>query len=125
MPVEPRTGGPGSGQINLWVTDLDHWADTRLDACTLTAREREHAERLRDPRAGRRLLARRSLMRAVLGHVLGTDDGALVISRQCPTCGSADHGRPFVADLPISYSVSSNGGVAAMATSVLSRSVAS
>ena len=116
MPPGPGTEG-GPDQIGLWVVDLDRWEESQPHRSTLTPQDRSQAERLRHPRQGRRLLARRSVTRAILAQALGVDGKEVVISRACPNCGSTDHGRPFIAGAPIVFSVSSSGVLAAVAVS--------
>ena len=108
MPVE---------RIDLWVVDLDRWSGTAPDPALLTDQDRARAARLRDPVAGRRLLARRAATRSVVAGELALDVGELVIDRRCPTCGGSDHGRPFVRGADRAFSVSSSGPIAAIAVS--------
>ncbi len=103
--------------IDLWIVDLDRWADTLLSPSTLTDADRSQADRLHDPLAGRRLLARRSLTRWLLASSLGIDPSGVALVRTCPTCGSTEHGRPSVVGEPFQFSVSSSGGVAAVGLS--------
>lgn len=116
MNVAPDPSAGGAAEpISLWVVDLDQWESRGLDPATLSRRDRWQAGRLRDPRLGHRLLARRSVTRTILSRALDTGAADLVISRSCPTCGSSDHGRPTVEGSPLVFSVSSSGAVAAVA----------
>ncbi len=107
-----------SPSVGLWMVDLDRWNDTRLDAGALSEGDRAQAQRLRDPLKGRRLLARRSVTRTVLASALGIDPQVVAIERTCPTCGSTEHGRPYVPESNILFSVSSSGRLAVVALSV-------
>jgi phosphopantetheinyl transferase len=103
--------------VDIWVIDLDCSAllDGHPDA--LTGGDREEAGRLRDHTAAVRLLARRSATRSIIAETLGARPGDVDIERRCRRCGSGDHGRPFVAGGPVSFSVSSSHELAAVATS--------
>jgi 4'-phosphopantetheinyl transferase len=103
--------------IGVWLVDLDDWAASSFEPATLTNSDHRQAERLRDPSSGHRLLARRSATRTLLGRVLGERAPDLDIARHCPTCGSTEHGRPFVVGAPIEFSVSSSEGLAVLALS--------
>ena len=104
-------------RIDLWVVDLDRWAGTPPDLDGLTGEDRTQAARLRDPVVAHRFLARRSVTRSLLADVLGIDGHRLEIGRHCPSCGGSDHGRPFVRNAGIEFSVSSSGPIAAIAVS--------
>jgi 4'-phosphopantetheinyl transferase len=108
----------GSLSVDLWTVDLDRWNGTRLDPRALSERDLAQAERLRDPQKVRRLLARRSVTRAVVASALGIEPRAVEIERTCPTCGSTEHGRPYVPGSNILFSVSSSGELAVVAVSV-------
>jgi 4'-phosphopantetheinyl transferase len=104
-------------RIDVWAVDLDRWSDLHPEFSSVTAQDRAQADRLRSPGGRRRLLARRSATRAVLAHVLGTLPSEVGIERNCPSCGSHDHGRPSVQGAPVEFSVSASGGLAVVAVS--------
>ena len=104
-----------SPRIDLWVIDLDEWAELRLDPAAVTALDRRQAERLRDFQAGRRLLSRRAATRTILARSLGQEVCDLELFRRCAVCNSTDHGRPFIPGSAVSFSVSASGGLSALA----------
>ncbi|MGH9078931.1 MAG: 4'-phosphopantetheinyl transferase family protein [Acidimicrobiales bacterium] len=105
------------GSIDLWLVDLDRWAEAGLDPASLTAGDRAAGERLRDDVVAQRLLARRSAIRTVLADIVGLDVSDLAIGRACSICGGTDHGRPAVVGASVEFSLSASGRVAVLAVS--------
>jgi len=99
------------------MVNLDRWCERGLDAHMLDAGDRREAGRLRDADAGCRLMARRSVTRQLLADALDADPSAVIIERSCPNCHGTDHGRPFVRDAEVEFSVSSCRGTAVVAIS--------
>ena len=106
-------------RIELWIVELDSWAERGLNASTLDTSDRLQAQHLRDAKGGCRLLARRAVTRWILAGALGVAPSAVLIERVCPTCGATTHGRPSVRGAGIEFSVSSSGPLATVAVSQL------
>lgn len=65
---------PEEGIVDVWVLDLTApWCDALADRGVVSEVERGRAERMATETLRRRLLARRSAMRCVLGRYLGRD----------------------------------------------------
>lgn len=83
--VEPRPPdalSPGAlpepGTIHVWILDLGaSWCDALADTGVVSDAEAARAQRMAGPELGRRLLARRSAMRFVLGRYLGVEAAAV------------------------------------------------
>jgi phosphopantetheinyl transferase len=103
--------------VAVWIIDLDERTPVGRDRDALTELDRAQASRLHDTVAGARLTARRSATRSIIGETLGIAPRDVTIHRRCPTCGSEDHGRPYVVGAPLNFSVSSSAEMAAVATS--------
>lgn len=97
----PRAGVlPEAATIHVWVVDLTApWCDALADAGVVSDVERARAERMTRSELGRRLLARRSVMRFVLGRYLGREPGSVEVV-------AAPGGKPVL--VPVS---SSDAGV--------------
>lgn len=54
-------------------------------------------------------------LRAVAEAALVVETGAASVVRQCPQCGSTDHGRPFLVGSDLQVSIAYAGDVAAIA----------
>jgi 4'-phosphopantetheinyl transferase len=99
---------PTAGEVHLW------WADLALDAATvalaagaLDADEVGRARRMHSRADADRLIARRAVLRCLLGDYLGLAPAEVVLA-------AAEHGKPFVVggDLAVSFSASSSGATA-------------
>jgi phosphopantetheinyl transferase len=78
--VPPGGAVPEPATVHVWVLDLTApWCDALADAGVVSGVERARAERMTRPEHGRRLLARRSAMRFVLGRYLGRNPGAVEV----------------------------------------------
>lgn len=63
---------PGAGTVHLWTFDVTTpWVDDLADDAVVSELERARAQRMGTEDLSRRLLARRTLMRHVLGRYLG------------------------------------------------------
>jgi 4'-phosphopantetheinyl transferase len=71
-----------------------------LDRRLLTADERRRCARLRQPADRDARMAAHLLVRWSAAQLTGQSMETLEIVQRCPSCGSADHGRPSVASLP-------------------------
>ena len=101
--------------IDLWIVDLDRWSDDGTAPGSVSALDRAASSRIRDAVTARRLLARRSATRQVIGSVLGLSADEVTIARSCPRCGSTEHGRPNVPGTSVRFSVAASGAVAIVA----------
>ncbi len=77
----PRAGVlPQAATIHVWVLDLTApWCDALADSGVVSDVELARAERMTRPELGRRLLARRSAMRFVLGRYLGREPASVEV----------------------------------------------
>lgn len=71
--VLPREGVlPDPGTIHVWTLDVtEPWLDALADAAIVSEVERDRAERMASRELARALLARRTVLRYVLGRYLG------------------------------------------------------
>ncbi len=83
-------------QCAVWWADAGS-ADPALSAL-LSAADRERAERLRRDVDRDRTIVAWALVRTLLGELLGEPAPGVAIERRCVRCGSADHGKPRLAD---------------------------
>jgi len=68
----PPDTPPEPGTLHVWVLDLtEPWCDALADSGVVSEVERARARRMADAALGRKLLARRSAMRFVLGRYVG------------------------------------------------------
>ncbi|MEV7183333.1 4'-phosphopantetheinyl transferase superfamily protein [Kitasatospora sp. NPDC093102] len=80
----------------------------------LTARERERAARFRHESGRIDFTAGHLLVRLCAARLLGVPVAGLVLAQQCPDCGLADHGKPYLPDHPgVHVSLSHTRGVVA------------
>ncbi|WP_406198186.1 4'-phosphopantetheinyl transferase superfamily protein [Kitasatospora sp. NBC_01560] len=80
----------------------------------LTALERERAARFRYEAARDDFTAAHILVRLCAARLLGLPVTALTLAQNCPDCGKADHGRPYLPDHPdVHVSLSHTNGVVA------------
>ncbi|MFE6053559.1 4'-phosphopantetheinyl transferase family protein [Kitasatospora sp. NPDC056446] len=85
-------------------------ADERL----LTAVERERAARFRHESGRLDFTAGHLLVRLCAARLLGVPAAGLVLAQECPDCGLADHGKPYLPDHPgVHVSLSHTRGVVA------------
>ncbi|HEX3240359.1 MAG TPA: 4'-phosphopantetheinyl transferase superfamily protein [Solirubrobacterales bacterium] len=96
------------GEVHLWLVELD--AEREPPAEPLSTAERERAERLRDPAAGRRWATSRWALREVLGRYLGQAPGAVALAL-------GEHGKPELAgERPgLEFNLSHSGDLALVA----------
>jgi len=89
------------------------WAARTADAAShlavLDPDERAGAERFRVAHAKDAFVASRAAQRLVLGRYFGCPPEQVKIARDCQHCGKK-HGRPYVADAPVDFSVSHSAG---------------
>ncbi|MFB7615308.1 4'-phosphopantetheinyl transferase family protein [Kitasatospora sp. NPDC056181] len=82
----------------------------------LTPLERERAARFRHDAGRADYIAAHILVRLCAGRLLGVPAAALTLAQNCPDCGKADHGRPYLPDHPdVHVSLSHTNGVVAAA----------
>lgn len=89
------------------------WVDRRDDPRLielLSTPERRRARALRHAGARARFVTARALLRAVLADRLHRPAPSFVIETRCRACGSREHGRPEVAGLGWSVSMSHSAG---------------
>ncbi|MFI6843610.1 4'-phosphopantetheinyl transferase superfamily protein [Kitasatospora sp. NBC_00085] len=82
----------------------------------LTALERERAARFRRDSGRADFTAAHILVRLCAARLLGVPAAGLTLAQNCPDCGKADHGRPYLPDHPdVHVSLSHTHGVIAAA----------
>ncbi|KJS58215.1 4'-phosphopantetheinyl transferase superfamily protein [Streptomyces rubellomurinus] len=80
----------------------------------LTALERERAGRFRQESGRLDFTAGHLLVRLCAARLLGVPADGLVLAQQCPDCGLADHGKPYLPDHPeVHVTLSHTRGVVA------------
>lgn len=80
----------------------------------LTAMERERAARFRHESGRIDFTAGHVLVRLCAARLLDVPVAGLVLAQQCPDCGLADHGKPYLPDHPgVHVSLSHTRGVVA------------
>ncbi|MEU1283758.1 4'-phosphopantetheinyl transferase superfamily protein [Kitasatospora sp. NPDC005856] len=80
----------------------------------LTAMERERAARFRHESGRIDFTAGHLLVRLCAARLLDVPVAGLVLAQQCPDCGLADHGKPYLPDHPgVHVSLSHTRGVVA------------
>ncbi|MFD8755223.1 4'-phosphopantetheinyl transferase family protein [Kitasatospora sp. NPDC059577] len=80
----------------------------------LTDLERERAARFRHESGRTDFTAGHLLVRLCAARLLGVPAAGLVLAQQCPDCGLADHGKPYLPDHPgVHVSLSHTRGVVA------------
>jgi 4'-phosphopantetheinyl transferase len=97
---------PPSGVCHLWSTPIS--AATASPAL-LDSGELSRVERFRVGNAREAFITSRAAQRLVLGRYLGRPPGEVRIERDCRHCGG-DHGRPYVSDAGVDFSVSHSAG---------------
>ncbi|MBV6696013.1 4'-phosphopantetheinyl transferase superfamily protein [Kitasatospora aureofaciens] len=82
----------------------------------LTDLEHQRAARFRKESGRLDFTAGHILVRLCAARLLGVPAAALTLAQQCPDCGRADHGKPFLPDRPdVHVSLSHTQGVVAAA----------
>ncbi|MFI9157373.1 4'-phosphopantetheinyl transferase family protein [Kitasatospora aureofaciens] len=80
----------------------------------LTEIERARAARFRQESGRTDFVAGHVLVRLCAARLLGVPAAALALAQECPDCGLADHGRPYLPDHPgVQVSLSHTRGVVA------------
>ncbi|MBD0689938.1 4'-phosphopantetheinyl transferase family protein [Streptomyces sp. CBMA123] len=80
----------------------------------LTDIERARAARFRHESGRADFVAGHVLVRLCAARLLGVPTAGLVLAQQCPDCGLADHGKPYLPDHPgVEVSLSHTRGVVA------------
>ncbi|MFJ9771729.1 4'-phosphopantetheinyl transferase family protein [Kitasatospora sp. NPDC101157] len=80
----------------------------------LTEIERARAARFRQESGRTDFVAGHVLVRLCAARLLGVPAAGLVLAQECPDCGLADHGRPYLPDHPgVQVSLSHTRGVVA------------
>lgn len=65
------------------------------DGAVLSGAERERAARISDPERAAAFVMSRTVVREILGEVLGTEPQSVPLGRApCPDCGDQEHGPP-------------------------------
>lgn len=96
----------GGDVVDAWLLDISD-RDVEPLLPLLDAGERARAERYVSEPARRLFIASRAAQRVLAARYLHTDPHAVRLHRRCPTCGSADHGRPALPAAPdLDFSVS-------------------
>ncbi|HXS65875.1 MAG TPA: 4'-phosphopantetheinyl transferase superfamily protein [Streptosporangiaceae bacterium] len=104
----PEAGAfPAEGICHLWPTPTTN-AD-RYQAL-LDQAELERADRYRVAHAKDTFIVSRAAQRLVLARYLGCPPADIKVARDCKHCGSADHGRPYIAGTTLDFSVSHSKG---------------
>jgi 4'-phosphopantetheinyl transferase len=106
LTLPPRTVLPAPGTCHLWsapTTEQPGYAGLLDEA------ERCRVDRFKLASARSAFIASRAGQRLVVGHYLGLPAGSVTIARDCRHCG-AEHGRPYVRDAPLDFSVSHTKG---------------
>ncbi len=97
-----------SGEVHVWLADVDAAAGRGGEAGDLSPEEAGRAARLRFDRDRTRFVARRRLLRRLLGEYLGVAPGDVVLE-------SEERGKPRVASsdrsTPLEFSLSASGGM--------------
>ena len=106
-----------SGELDVWLLELDHTDTTSTDLDTDELRRSESF--LRDVDRIR-FLSRRSALRIILAGYLEIPPSDLVFDRRCSTCGDPVHGKPRIAGATIEFSSSSSGPYGFVAVSRMS-----
>lgn len=106
LTVPPPGALPEPGTCHLWVTSTEGAASqlALLDSGELAA-----AERFRLASAKDAFVASRVAQRLVIGRYLQRPPEAMMIARDCRHCGK-QHGRPYVPQAPVDFSVSHSAG---------------
>lgn len=104
----PPRAAVAEGEIHLWRADLD--PDHEPPAALLSAAERQRAQRMRDPVAGRRWANSRWALREVLGRYLGQPPGEVELAL-------GEHGKPELAEpgTGLGFNLSHSGELALVA----------
>ena len=97
---------PDPGACHLWVART---AGAASNLALLDQDEHEAAGRFRLESAKDAFVASRAAQRLVIGRYLGRPPEAMKIARDCRHCGK-QHGRPYVPDAPVDFSVSHSAG---------------
>ncbi|MFJ9697360.1 4'-phosphopantetheinyl transferase family protein [Kitasatospora sp. NPDC101183] len=80
----------------------------------LTAMERERAARFRHDTSRADYTAGHVLVRLCAARLLGVPTASVVLAQECPDCGLADHGKPYLPDHPgVEVTLSHTRGVVA------------
>jgi len=97
-----------SGEVHVWLADVDAAAGRGSEAGDLSPEEAGRAARLRFDRDRTRFVARRRLLRRLLGEYLGVAPEDVVLE-------SEERGKPRVASsdgsAPLEFSLSASGGM--------------
>lgn len=112
-----------SDQVVVWVAvfaagrlseELRTWLAAMLDEAAL-----RRAARYRRPEDADRALVGHALLRELLGRVVDVPPHRITLASRCPVCGSAKHGKPYLAgwelDPPVRFNLSHSGNVVAAA----------
>jgi 4'-phosphopantetheinyl transferase len=98
---------PAAGVCHLWSTPTTNAEPYRK---LLDQTELERAERFKVAHAKDTFITSRAAQRLILARYLGRPPADIKIARDCQYCG-ADHGRPYLADSPLDFSVSHTKGL--------------
>ncbi|MFF4567459.1 4'-phosphopantetheinyl transferase family protein [Streptomyces sp. NPDC001435] len=82
----------GGVQVWWWRTTS---SDPAGDTAVLSSAERERAARIKDPERAAAFVTGRTVVRGLLGEVLGVQPQSVPLGRApCPDCGDREHGPP-------------------------------
>lgn len=103
--------------VQIWLTSVNK-VDLAPASGSFSAGELARAERMGSPGLRQRFLARRWMLRSVLGREAEADPGGLVLERHCERCGRLHPVSPLVVgSRSVWWSASSSDGLAAVAIS--------
>jgi 4'-phosphopantetheinyl transferase len=104
MTMPPPGALPAAGECHLWPAPVGAPAsDSHL--ILLDPAEQAKAGQFKVDSARDVFLTSRTVQRLVLARYLGCPPAAVQIARDCAFCG-AEHGRPYIRQAPIDFSVS-------------------
>ncbi len=104
---------PDMGEVSLWAATLDELRHSAQDyALLLDRREKERLDRFRFDTDKERFLLGHGFLRAVLGRYLGLPPQDIRFER-------GRFGKPFIADMPISFNLSDTKDAVAIAVSAV------
>jgi len=103
--------------LHVWYVLFDAVDAARAESL-LDSRERARAGQFVHARDRLRYVARHAALRSILAGYLGVLPSEIVYSFACAVCGSQDHGKPFLASLPLfGFNMSSSTNAAVVAVS--------
>jgi 4'-phosphopantetheinyl transferase len=101
--------------LDVWVLELGDAPDLGAASALLDGSERDRAVRFRFDADRLRFIARRALVRTVLGAAVGVDPAAVRVDTTCRRCGDPRHGKPRLVGGGPDFSASSSDRVVVVA----------